>query len=93
MGATVTQLVPLWQEVLGLSNVRAGETLAILTGASSNPLYVDACTHAAQALGARVFRLDLPPVPGGRDPRGPEGRAVSARRHRERPALAEGRRP
>jgi len=72
MGATLTQLVPLWQEVLRLSNVRAGETLAVLTGAPSNPLYIDACTQAALDLGARVFRLDLPPVPGaggmGSDP-------------------------
>ena len=62
-GATLT---PMWKDVLRLSNVREGETVAILTGATSNPHYVDAATDAALDLGARVFRLDLPPSRGAR---------------------------
>jgi 2,5-dihydroxypyridine 5,6-dioxygenase len=36
--------------------------VVVLTGQRSNPLYIDAATNAALDLGAKVFRLDLPPV-------------------------------
>jgi 2,5-dihydroxypyridine 5,6-dioxygenase len=62
MGTSGAQLIPLWREVLQLSNVKQGESLVVLTGQSSNPLYIDAATNAALDLGAKVFRLDLPPV-------------------------------
>jgi 2,5-dihydroxypyridine 5,6-dioxygenase len=62
MAANGAQLVPLWREVLQLSNVKQGESVVVLTGQNSNPLYIDASTNAALDLGAKVFRLDLPPV-------------------------------
>lgn len=65
MGQTGAYLVPLWREVLELSNVRGGETVVVLTGQRSNPLYIDAATNAALDLGAKVFRIDLPPLRGG----------------------------
>ncbi len=57
-------LVPMWRDVLELSSVKAGETVVVLTGQRSNPLYIDAATNAALDLGAKVFRLDLPPMRG-----------------------------
>lgn len=62
MSTTSASLVPMWREVLELSNVKQGETVVVLTGEKSNPLYIDAATNAALDLGAKVFRLDLPPV-------------------------------
>ncbi len=56
------RLNAMWREVLELSKVKKGETVVILTGQSSNPRYIEASTSAAQALGATVFRIDMPPV-------------------------------
>lgn len=65
-------LVPMWREVLQLCQVKAGETAIVLTGQTSNPLYIDAATNAALDLGAKAFRIDLPPLRGvggvGSDP-------------------------
>src|SRR5215510_13391864 len=58
-------LIPMWREVLGLCQVKPQETVVVLTGPNSNPLYIEAATHAALDLDAKVFRLDLPPVRGG----------------------------
>ena len=58
-----------WKEVLGLCKVKAGENLVVLTGETSHPQNIEAATRSALAMGAKVFRLDLPPVP----PRGPGG--------------------
>lgn len=58
-----------WKEVLGLCKVKAGENLVVLTGESSHPQNIEAATRSALAMGAKVFRMDLPPVP----PRGPAG--------------------
>ncbi len=72
MSVSGAYLVPMWQEVLRLSRVHEGETVVVLTAQNSNPLYIDAATNAALDLGAKVFRLDLPPVRGaggmGSDP-------------------------
>ncbi|MEK7878357.1 MAG: 2,5-dihydroxypyridine 5,6-dioxygenase, partial [candidate division NC10 bacterium] len=65
-------LVPMWREVLGLCKVKTNETVAVLTGPNSNPVYIEDATNAALDLGAKVFRLDMPPVRGaggmGSDP-------------------------
>ena len=58
-------LIPVWREVLGLCQVKPEETVVVLTGPNSNPHYIEAATHASLDLGAKVFRLDLPPVRGG----------------------------
>ncbi len=56
------QLDSMWREVLELSRVKAGQTVAVLTGPNSNPKYIEASLNAAQSLGATAFRIDLPPV-------------------------------
>jgi len=56
-----------WKEVLTLCRVRPGEDVVVLTGEHSHPLNVDAAIRSSTALGATVFRMDLPPKP----PRGP----------------------
>ena len=58
-----------WKRVLGLCRVQEGEDVVVLTGESSHPLNVDAAMRASLALGARTFRVDLPPA----RPRGPVG--------------------
>lgn len=52
----------MWREVLQLSRVHADETVIVLTGESSHPQNIDAAMRALISLGARTFRLDLPPV-------------------------------
>ena len=59
--------IDLWKEVLGLCKVRPGESVIVLTGETSHPQNVDSAMRSALAMGASVFRMDLPPVP----PRGP----------------------
>jgi len=56
------QLTQAWSEVLRLSKVEPGQTVTILTGASTHPQTLRAATMAAQAAGAVVSRVDLPPV-------------------------------
>lgn len=58
-----------WKEVLRLCLLQAGESVIVLTGESSHPQNVEDAMRASLALGASVFRLDLPP----RAPRGPLG--------------------
>lgn len=56
------QLTQAWNEVLRLSKVQPGQTVTILTGAATHPQTLRAATMAAQAAGAIVSRIDLPPV-------------------------------
>lgn len=56
------QLTQAWNEVLRLSRVQPGQTVTILTGAATHPQTLRAATMAAQAAGAVVSRIDLPPV-------------------------------
>ena len=56
------QLTQAWEEVLRLSRVKPGHIVTILTGASTHPQTLRAATLAAQAAGAVVSRIDLPPV-------------------------------
>src|SRR5438128_11606629 len=65
MSQSGAHLIPMWREVLGLCQVKLQETVVVLTGPNSSPLYTEAATHASLDLGAKVFRLDLPPVRGG----------------------------
>lgn len=58
-----------WKEVLGLCKVKAGESVIVLTGETSHPQNIEAAMRSALAMGASVFRMDLPPVA----PRGPVG--------------------
>ncbi|MGC3983592.1 MAG: 2,5-dihydroxypyridine 5,6-dioxygenase [Pseudorhodoferax sp.] len=56
------QLTQAWSEVLRLSKVQPGQAVTILTGAATHPQTLRAATMAAQAAGAIVSRIDLPPV-------------------------------
>ncbi|RCW74050.1 2,5-dihydroxypyridine 5,6-dioxygenase [Pseudorhodoferax soli] len=56
------QLTQAWSEVLRLSEVQPGQAVTILTGAATHPQTLRAATMAAQAAGAIVSRIDLPPV-------------------------------
>ncbi|WP_423455277.1 2,5-dihydroxypyridine 5,6-dioxygenase [Ottowia sp. VDI28] len=56
------QLTQAWAEVLRLSKVQPGQSVTILTGAATHPQTLRAATMAAQAAGAVVSRVDLPPV-------------------------------
>jgi 2,5-dihydroxypyridine 5,6-dioxygenase len=61
--------VETWKEVLGLCRVKKGESVVVLTGETSHPQNIEAAMRSVLAMGASVFRMDLPPVP----PRGPAG--------------------
>ncbi len=56
------QLTQAWQEVLRLSRLQPGQSVTILTGAATHPQTLRAATFAAQAAGAIVSRVDLPPI-------------------------------
>lgn len=56
------QLTQAWDEVLRLSKVQPGQSVTILTGAATHPQTLRAAMMAAQAAGAVVSRVDLPPV-------------------------------
>jgi 2,5-dihydroxypyridine 5,6-dioxygenase len=79
MPVSATQLNGMWREVLALSKLVAGEQVLVLTSSHSNPLLIDAALRAAAELGARVLRLDIPPLwdPGesGTDPTAVTGRS------------------
>jgi 2,5-dihydroxypyridine 5,6-dioxygenase len=55
-------LLEAWKQVLTLSQLRAGQTVTVLTSAASHPQTVSTAITAAAAMGAIVNRLDLPPV-------------------------------
>ncbi|GAA4330482.1 hypothetical protein GCM10023144_18220 [Pigmentiphaga soli] len=61
----------MWRDVLQLCEASAAEGVIVLTGESSHPLNIDGAMRAAASLGARPFRVDLPPLPpwerGGTD--------------------------
>ncbi|SAK97318.1 2,5-dihydroxypyridine 5,6-dioxygenase [Caballeronia temeraria] len=58
------QMVDAWTKVLKLSRLEAGQTVTILTSASTHPQTLSTALIAAQSMGAIVNRLDLPPVNG-----------------------------
>ncbi|MDH0744861.1 2,5-dihydroxypyridine 5,6-dioxygenase [Pseudomonas sp. GD03842] len=55
-----------WTQVLRLSNVQAGQSVTILTGADTHPQTLRTAQLACQSLGLIASRLDLPPVNGER---------------------------
>ncbi|ARP95122.1 2,5-dihydroxypyridine 5,6-dioxygenase [Bordetella genomosp. 13] len=57
-------MIEAWKEVLTLSRLQAGQTVTILTGATTHPQTLSTALIATQSLGAIVNRLDLPPVNG-----------------------------
>jgi 2,5-dihydroxypyridine 5,6-dioxygenase len=57
-------MVDAWTQVLKLSRLEAGQTVTILTSASTHPQTLSTALIATQSMGAIVNRLDLPPVNG-----------------------------
>ncbi|AMG46402.1 2,5-dihydroxypyridine 5,6-dioxygenase [Achromobacter ruhlandii] len=57
-------LIRAWKQVLTLSRLEAGQTVTVLTGADTHPQTLRCAIAAASDMGARVNRLDLPPVNG-----------------------------
>lgn len=62
MAVTDHQLIEAWRQVLTLSKLQQGQTVTVLTSASTHPQTLRCALVACQALGAVVNRLDLPPV-------------------------------
>lgn len=62
MAVSDYQLIQAWEQVLKLSNLEKGQTVTILTSASSHPQTLATALIAVQSMGAIVNRLDLPPV-------------------------------
>ena len=58
------QMIDAWKQVLTLSRLEPGQTVTILTGATTHPQTFSTALIAAQSMGAVVNRLDLPPVNG-----------------------------
>jgi len=61
--------IEMWKQVLSLSRLKADERVVVLTTEGSRPVNVDAAQRSAMAMGASMFRLELPPMP----PRGLAG--------------------
>lgn len=62
MAVSDYQLLQAWQQVLKLSRLESGQTVTILTSASTHPQTLAMASIAAQSMGAIVNRLDLPAV-------------------------------
>lgn len=62
MAVSDHQLLEAWKQVLKLSKLEKGQTVTILTSASTHPQTLAMAQIAAQSMGAIVNRLDLPPV-------------------------------
>ncbi len=62
MSVSDTDLMHAWNQVLTLSHLEAGQIVTVLTSADTHPQTLRCAIAAASALGARVNRLDLPPV-------------------------------
>lgn len=58
------EMIQAWRQVLSLSNLKAGETVTILTNVLTNQQTLQTATIAARDMGAIVNRLDLPPMNG-----------------------------
>ncbi len=64
MAISDNDLIDAWKQVLTLSRLKAGDVVTILTSDTTHPQTLRTALVAAGSLGARVNRLDLPPVNG-----------------------------
>ncbi len=62
MSVSDNDLIHAWKQVLTLSRLEPGQTVTVLTGADTHPQTLRCAIAASSDLGARVNRLDLPPV-------------------------------
>src|ERR1700709_1971998 len=60
------EMIAAWKQVLTLSKLQAGQTVTILTSASTHPQTLSSALIATQSMGAIVNRLDLLPVNGAK---------------------------
>lgn len=58
------ELIEAWKKVLTLSKLERGQSVTVLTSASTHPQTMSTAILAARMMGAIVNRLDLPPVNG-----------------------------
>lgn len=61
--------VEMWKQVLSLSRLKASERVVVLTTEGSRAVNIDGAMRSTLAMGASMFRLELPPMP----PRGLAG--------------------
>jgi len=64
MAISDVQFLQAWRDVLKLSNLKAGETVTILTSSDTNKQNLTAARNAAIDLGAVLTVVDLPPTNG-----------------------------
>ncbi|WP_207479980.1 2,5-dihydroxypyridine 5,6-dioxygenase [Arenibaculum pallidiluteum] len=64
MPVSDADMVRAWTHVLTLSKLKQDQTVTVLTSQNTHPQTLRTAIVAASALGARVNRLDLPPVNG-----------------------------
>lgn len=62
MSVSDIDLINAWKQVLQLSHLESGQIVTVLTGADTHPQTLRCAIAAASEMGARVNRLDLPPV-------------------------------
>lgn len=62
MSVSDTDLIHAWKQVLALSRLEPGQIVTVLTGADTHPQTLRCAIAASSEMGARVNRLDLPPV-------------------------------
>ncbi|WP_159917196.1 2,5-dihydroxypyridine 5,6-dioxygenase [Pantoea sp. 18069] len=62
MSVSDTDLIHAWKQVLALSKLEPGQIVTVLTGADTHPQTLRCAIAASSEMGARVNRLDLPPV-------------------------------
>jgi 2,5-dihydroxypyridine 5,6-dioxygenase len=62
MPVSDAELISAWTRVLRLSNLQEGQVVTVLTSQATHPQTMRTAIAAAGMLGARVNRLDLPPV-------------------------------
>ena len=62
MSVSDNDLIHAWKQVLTLSRLEPEQTVTVLTGADTHPQTLRCAIAASSEMGARVNRLDLPPV-------------------------------
>jgi len=62
MSVSDIDLIHAWKQVLTLSQLAPGQIVTVLTGADTHPQTLRCAIAASSEMGARVNRLDLPPV-------------------------------
>ena len=64
MAISDADMIEAWKTVLGLSQLKRGEVVTVLTGPSTHPQTLSTALIAARGMGAIVNRLDLPAMNG-----------------------------